>query len=75
MITVLVSTGKGIDKHYGVVEVNNANKLTPKSARAALEIAGYYTGQAWYMSLSDDPNYYDDAYGYRVYHNSVRKIY
>jgi hypothetical protein len=53
-----------------LVQLNGADKLTPKSARAALTVAfGGETGEVWY---SDETG---PVYGYRVYAKSARKIY
>jgi len=55
------------------VQLPNYHKLTPRSARAALEVAGYYTGSVQYTSVdkSGENRYYK---AYRVYLNSVRKL-
>lgn len=55
------------------VQLPSYHKLTPQSARAALEIAGYYTGMVSYTSTdkSGENTYYK---AYRVYPNSVRKL-
>lgn len=47
------------------VKVNGFDRLTPRAARAALEIAfgNSNSGEVW-----------GDGYGYRVYGNSARKI-
>lgn len=73
MIDVIVETGKGLNKHFSRVQVHGFEKLTPKAARAALEIAGYYTGTvSWQQTHpSGEVTYYVT---YRVYHNSARKI-
>jgi hypothetical protein len=76
MLTVKVSTGKGLNKHTGIVQVYGFDKLTPRAARAALQIAGYHTGEVWSIS-EPGPNGpdYDSEYGYRVYPNTARKLY
>jgi hypothetical protein len=48
------------------VRVHGFDRLTPRAARAALEIAfgQSYGGEVW-----------SDEYGYRVYANTTRKVY
>jgi hypothetical protein len=48
------------------VRVHGFDRLTPRAARAALEIAfgQSYGGEVW-----------SDEYGYRVYENTARKVY
>lgn len=48
------------------VKVNGFDRLTPRAARAALEIA---FGNSNYGTV------WGDGYGYRVYAGSARKIY
>lgn len=48
------------------VQLNGADRLTPKSARAALEVA--------FGNSSSGIVFGDDGYGYKVYPNSTRKI-
>jgi hypothetical protein len=72
-LEITVSTGKGLNKHSGLVNVYGFDKFTPRAARAALEIAGNYTGTAAYQETSPDGEYtYYSAY--RIYKNSARKI-
>lgn len=82
MLEVKVSTGKGMNRHTGIVHVHGFDKLTPRAARAALQIAGYNTGEAWTMLplkvQNEDGEWIDNPtrdYGYRVYRNSARKLY
>ena len=76
MLEVKVSTGKGMNKHTGIVTVHGFDRLTPRAARAALQIAGYFTGEAWTLAENTEAELnYDNIYGYRVYPNSARKIY
>lgn len=56
----------------GIVNLYGFDRLTPRAARAALEIAGYYTGEVWTMPGGID---YQGIYGYRVYATTARKIY
>ena len=73
MLEISVSTGNGMNKHTGMVQVYGFNTFTPRAARAALQIAGFNTGIASYQSTSPDGEYtYYKAY--RVYKNSARKI-
>jgi hypothetical protein len=48
------------------VKIAGFDKLTPKAARAALEVA---FGSSTYGTV------WGDGYGYRIYKNSARKIY
>lgn len=52
------------------VRLPNYDKLTPTSARAALSVAGYYTG---IVSAYSTCGVYHKAY--RIYHNSYRILY
>lgn len=73
MLKVSVETGKNSDKHTAVVEVYGFERFTPRAARAALEIAGFFTGTARYQET--DPSGEHTWYcAYRVYKNSARKI-
>lgn len=84
MLEVKVSTTVTIPEYQvfsTVVKVHGFDKLTPRAARAALQIAGYNTGEAWTMNplkvqnengeWIDNP---EDDYGYRVYPKSARKL-
>lgn len=75
MLQVKVSTGKGMAKLEGIVNIYGFNNLTPRAARAALQIAGYNTGEAWTMTYDKNGPDYASDYGYRVYSKSARKIY
>lgn len=58
-----------------IVTVHGFDKLTPRAARAALEIAfgQPYGGEVWALrDEANDPNGVRE-YGYRVYKNSTRK--
>ena len=60
------------------VQLYGFDRLTPRAARAALEIAfgQPYGGEVWTMP-EDTPEGldYGGMYGYRVYANSARKVY
>lgn len=53
------------------VQLYGFDKLTPRAARAALEIAfgQPYGGEVWAQAPA-----IEDTYGYRVYKNSARKV-
>jgi hypothetical protein len=70
MLTVWVKLGS----RSGYVRLNGYTTLTPRSARAALEIAGYPSGTVWYIPNGNAGPDYENAYGYRVYPNSTRKL-
>jgi hypothetical protein len=58
------------------VNVNGFDRLTPRAARAALEIAfGKADGVVWYSVFNHEAGCHEREYGYRVYGNSARKIY
>jgi hypothetical protein len=59
-----------------IVRLNGADKLTPKTARAALEVAfGSSTyGEVWITERDAETGETIDEYGYRVYPNTARKI-
>lgn len=66
-------------KFETIVMVHGFDTLTPKSARAALEIAFgiNYGGEVWSLPLATKLNGidYEGVIGYRVYQNSARKLY
>lgn len=60
------------------VQLYGFNKLTPRAARAALEIAfgQPYGGEVWVEAPATERGIdYSQMYGYRVYENSTRKLY
>jgi len=67
--------------HEMKVQVYGYDRLTPKAARAALEIAfgQRYDGEVWWMPPAADDEPFDTdyihTYGYCVYKNTARKIY
>lgn len=69
MLDVLCCKGENCVR----VQLYGHDQLTPKSARAALEVAGFYTGTVTYTSVdfSGENTHYK---AYRVYANSVRKL-
>jgi hypothetical protein len=71
MLDVTVISANG--QHRSRVQLPSQFRLTPKTARAALEIAGYWTGTVLYQitDFSGENTYYK---AYRVYPHSVRKI-
>jgi hypothetical protein len=72
-VTVLRNDQKG-NNEKGRVQLYGFNTLTPQAARAALEIAGFFTGTVIYTSTDKSgENTYRKAY--RVYPNSARKIF
>ena len=73
-ITVVCKKGRGMNRQAATVEVIGFQTLTPRAARAALQIAGFYTGEAWWSRpMVDGEN--QNEHGYRVYANSARKFY
>lgn len=69
MLEVIASrtvTEPEYQKFQTTVKVHGFDKLTPKAARAALEIAfgNSNSGEVWC----------NDEYGYRVYPNTTRKV-
>lgn len=74
MLEVSVSTGKGMNKQTAKIQVHGFDTLTPRAARAALEIAGFYTGEAWTIDDMSSEYSFMDVYGYRVYPKSARKL-
>lgn len=75
MLEVSVSTGKGMNRHTALVQVYGYETLTPRAARAALEIAGFNTGEAWTVDDNSSEYSFMGVYGYRVYAKSARKLY
>jgi hypothetical protein len=73
MLQVKVSTGKGMNKVSGMVVVHGFDTLTPKAARAALEIAGYFTGTVESVTIPDGSH--EHRVAYRVYKTTARKLY
>ncbi len=82
MLQVKVSrtvTSPQFQKFESVVTVHGFDKLTPRAARAALEIAfgQPYGGEVRTLAQPDPetgkPDY-SQIYGYRVYENSARKV-
>ena len=70
MITVSVASA---NKQYsGKVQVHGFDKLTPRAARAALEIAGYFTGSVRQIYI-DRTTEESRIIEYRVYDKSARK--
>lgn len=59
------------------VNVNGFDRLTPRAARAALEIAfgNANEGVVWSYTFNHETGEYENEYGYRVYGKSARKIY
>lgn len=60
------------------VQLYGFDRLTPRAARAALEIAfgRPYGGEVWTQAeATEDGLNYSGMYGYRVYANSARKVY
>lgn len=70
MLEVSVKSADG--QHTGFVKVHGFDKLTPRAARAALEIAGYYTGTAS-RQATDKSGENTHVIAYRVYEKSARK--
>lgn len=64
-------------KFQTTVRVNGFDKLTPKAARAALEIAfgSSASGEVWYHEFNPETGEYENEYGYRVYRNTARKVF
>lgn len=65
-------------RHEEVVTVHGFDRLTPRAARAALEIAfgQPYGGEVWTMPESTPEGLvYDGVYGYRVYPSTATKLY
>lgn len=78
MLQVTVRIGKGLDKQQHVVKLYGFDRLTPRAASAALEIATGrpYGGEVWTEALATpDGLDYGQIYGYRVYQDSARKLY
>jgi hypothetical protein len=71
MLDVQVTSANG--QHHSRVQLPSEFRLTPKTARAALEIAGYWTGTVSLQAtdMSGENTYYK---AYRVYPRSVKKI-
>lgn len=74
MITVVVSRSIPGQTLENRVKLYGFDRLTPKAARAALEVAfgGSSGGGVVLWTPDDNP---DLEYGYRVYENTARKIY
>lgn len=80
MITVTVETGPRNDPVKATVQAFGFDRLTPRAARAALEIAGATTGTVWWSPPMTAEELQADIiphseYGYRVYPDSARKLY
>jgi hypothetical protein len=58
------------------VQLHGFNRLTPRAARAALEIAfgNSNYGDVWSYNFNHETGQRENEYGYRVYQNSARKI-
>lgn len=59
------------------VQLYGFDKLTPRAARAAIEIAfgQPYGGEVWMEAPATEQGIdYSQMYGYRVYKNSARKV-
>jgi len=80
-VTAQRKTTAGIPQtHEMKVQLWGFDRLTPKAARAALEIAfgQRYDGEVWWTppAESDKPwdSTYHLTYGYRVYKKTARKV-
>lgn len=77
MLQVTVKIGRGLNKQEHRVIVHGFDRLTPRAAGAALEIATgrRYGGEVWTEALATpDGIDYSQMYGYRVYRDSARKL-
>jgi len=77
MLQVTVEYGPRGNKLGGQVQIWGFDKLTPRAARAALQIAGAYDGTVWWTDPNDEHANMNGcpSYGYRVYPKSARKLY
>lgn len=75
MLQVTVTRKVGNTVHQMQVQLPGYDRLTPKAARGALEVAfgQPYDGTVWFNG--DVANNYAGSYGYRVYPRSARKVY
>ena len=76
MLEVTVVRKVGYQVHQVQVQLNGVEKLTPASARAAINVAfGGGTGTVWYHDFDYETGERFNEFGYRVYEKSARKVY